>query len=289
MSFSATAKIPQFQPLPLNSRSNGNGNPLFFRSSSRFLGSTLGIRFPSLSSSTRRRRSSTVVAVADDVKDMDNNLKPSSNPNPGLSIFPEILMGKTGLFDLETQFAFYGAYHSNPINIFIHVLFVWPIFFTALMYLYFTPSLYSIPKTLCGFEHGLVLNFGFLFTLICAVSYVAFDKRAGSMAALLCLVCWGGAGFLANSLGYSLTWKVVLAAQLFCWTNQFIGHGVFEKRAPALLDNLAQAFLMAPFFVFLEVLQNLFRYEPYPGFNASVQAKIKEEIKEWKEKKEKLS
>ncbi|XP_022135211.1 uncharacterized endoplasmic reticulum membrane protein C16E8.02 isoform X2 [Momordica charantia] len=198
-------------------------------------------------------------------------------------------MGKTGLFDLETQFAFYGAYHSNPINIFIHVLFVWPIFFTALMYLYFTPSLYSIPKTLCGFEHGLVLNFGFLFTLICAVSYVAFDKRAGSMAALLCLVCWGGAGFLANSLGYSLTWKVVLAAQLFCWTNQFIGHGVFEKRAPALLDNLAQAFLMAPFFVFLEVLQNLFRYEPYPGFNASVQAKIKEEIKEWKEKKEKLS
>lgn len=118
-------------------------------------------------------------------------------------------MGKTGLFDLETQFAFYGAYHSNPINIFIHVLFVWPIFFTALMYLYFTPSLYSIPKTLCGFEHGLVLNFGFLFTLIYAVSYVAFDKRAGSMAALLCLVCWGGASFLANSLGYSLTWKVI--------------------------------------------------------------------------------
>ena len=75
--------------------------------------------------------------------------------------------------------------------------------------------------------------------------------------------------------------KVVLVAQLVCWTMQFIGHGVFEaslchaisldtmyfvitpidlqtlsslqKRAPALLDNLVQAFLMAPFFVLLEV------------------------------------
>ncbi|KAI8023059.1 putative endoplasmic reticulum membrane protein C16E8.02 [Camellia lanceoleosa] len=47
--------------------------------------------------------------------------------------------------------------------------------------------------------------------------------------------------------------EVVLAAQLFCWTGQFIGHGIFEKRAPALLDNLAQAFLMAPYFVFLEL------------------------------------
>ncbi|KAF8400245.1 hypothetical protein HHK36_013542 [Tetracentron sinense] len=48
---------------------------------------------------------------------------------------------------------------------------------------------------------------------------------------------------------------VVLAAQLFCWTGQFIGHGVFEKRALALLDNLSQALLMVPFFVLLEALQ----------------------------------
>ncbi|GAB4860776.1 hypothetical protein Ancab_035939 [Ancistrocladus abbreviatus] len=80
---------------------------------------------------------------------------------------------------------------------------------------------------------------------------------------------------------------VALAAQLFCWTSQFIGHGVFEKRAPALLDNLAQAFLMAPFFVLLEALERFFGYEPYPGFHASVQAKVAAEIKEWKDKKQK--
>ncbi|MFQ6651553.1 hypothetical protein Gotur_023831 [Gossypium turneri] len=64
-------------------------------------------------------------------------------------------------------------------------------------------------------------------------------------------------------------------------------HGMFEKRAPALLDNLVQAFLMAPFFVLLEVLQSLFVSEPYPGFHMRVNAKIKTEIKEWQDKKQK--
>ncbi|KAJ2102975.1 hypothetical protein IW146_008978, partial [Coemansia sp. RSA 922] len=48
--------------------------------------------------------------------------------------------------------------------------------------------------------------------------------------------------------------QIVLGVFVFAWIAQFIGHGVFEKRAPALLDNLVQALVMAPFFVFLEVL-----------------------------------
>ncbi|KAI6683139.1 hypothetical protein NL676_029052 [Syzygium grande] len=48
-------------------------------------------------------------------------------------------MGRKGLFDLEKHFAFYGAYHSNPVNILIHTVSVWPIFFTVLVLLYFTP------------------------------------------------------------------------------------------------------------------------------------------------------
>ncbi|KAJ7956415.1 YGL010w-like protein [Quillaja saponaria] len=194
-------------------------------------------------------------------------------------------MGRTGLFDIEKHFAFYGAYHSNPINILIHTLFVWPIFFTALVILYFTPPLFNSPQF--GFDHGLVFNYGFLLALTYALFYASLDKKAGSLAALLSLFCWVGASILANRLGFSLAWKVVLAAQLFCWTGQFIGHGVFEKRAPALLDNLLQAFLMAPFFVLLEVLQTLFGYEPYTGFHATVKAKIDAELREWQSRKQK--
>ncbi|OIT25353.1 PREDICTED: uncharacterized endoplasmic reticulum membrane protein C16E8.02-like [Nicotiana attenuata] len=191
------------------------------------------------------------------------------------------------IFDLEKQFAFYGAYHSNPVNILIHMVFVWPIFFTGLILFDFTPPLFNLPPIQLCEHSSLVLNFGFLFALVYAMFYVALDKKAGSLAALLCFVCWVSSSMVARQLGFSLAWKVVLAAQLFCWTGQFIGHGVFEKRAPALLDNLTQAFLMAPFFVLLEALQSLFDYEPYPGFHSKVKATIDAEIKEWQEKKQK--
>lgn len=38
------------------------------------------------------------------------------------------------------------------------------------------------------------------------------------------------------------------------WIAQFLGHFVAEKRAPALLDNLIGAVVLAPFFVHLELL-----------------------------------
>ncbi|KAG4184988.1 hypothetical protein ERO13_A09G204400v2 [Gossypium hirsutum] len=199
-------------------------------------------------------------------------------------------MGKPGLLDLENHFAFYGAYHSNPINILIHTLFVWPIFFTSLILFYFTPAFYDLSQSgifPSGINHALVLNYGSAFSIFLGLFYVVLDKKAGSLAALLCLACWVGASFIAAKLGYPLAWKVVLVSQLLCWTGQFLGHGIFEKRAPALLDNLVQALLMAPFFVLLEVLQSLFGYEPYPGFQMRVNAKIKAEIKEWQDKKQK--
>ncbi|XP_034906708.1 2-hydroxy-palmitic acid dioxygenase mpo1 [Populus alba] len=201
-------------------------------------------------------------------------------------------MGKYGLFDLEKHFAFYGAYHSNPINILIHMIFVWPIFFATSLILYFTPPLFNLPQvelSLFGSNDVvLFLNIGFFLVIIYALFYICLDPKAGSLAALFCGFCWVSSCFVASWLGFSLAWKVVLVAQIICWTGQFIGHGVFEKRAPALLDNLVQAFVMAPFFVLLEALQTSFGYEPYPGFHVSVQAKIDAEIKEWKEKKLKL-
>ncbi|KAG5035429.1 hypothetical protein AAZX31_04G152800 [Glycine max] len=187
-----------------------------------------------------------------------------------------------GLLDLEKHFAFYGAYHNNAFNVAIHMLFVWPILFTGQMILYFTPPLLTL-----GFLPSvLLLNWGFFSTLFYALFYVALDYKAGSLAAFLTFFCWVASSFVSSSLGFSLAWKVVLAAQLFCWTGQFIGHGVFEKRAPALLDNLAQAFLMAPFFVLLEVLQFV-GYEPYPGFKTRVKARIDADIKQWQAKKQK--
>jgi len=42
--------------------------------------------------------------------------------------------------------------------------------------------------------------------------------------------------------------------QVISWIAQFIGHGLAEGRAPALLDNIVGALVLAPFFVHLELL-----------------------------------
>ncbi|CAN0896540.1 hypothetical protein LINGRAHAP2_LOCUS18560 [Linum grandiflorum] len=90
-------------------------------------------------------------------------------------------------------------------------------------------------------------------------------NKAGSLASLILLFCLFASSLLGSWLGFSLAWKVVLVAQILCWTGQFIGHGVFEA------------------------LQAFFGYEPYPGFHATVQAKVDAEIREWQEKKKQKS
>ena len=47
--------------------------------------------------------------------------------------------------------------------------------------------------------------------------------------------------------------RYAIYAHIGSWLAQFYGHGVHEKRAPALLDNLMQALVLAPFFVVFEI------------------------------------
>lgn len=63
---------------------------------------------------------------------------------------------------------------------------------------------------------------------------------------------------------------VCFLIQVVAWGVQFIGHGVFERKRPALLDNLLQVFI-APIFVMLEYLFLL-------GFCKDLQQEIKKKI-----------
>jgi len=115
-----------------------------------------------------------------------------------------------GLLDLEKHFAFYGAYHSNPINVAIHILFVWPLLFTALILLYFTPPIFSPSQTVLNLTHPVfVFNLGFVFTIFYAIFYAALDIKSGSFVAVLTFLCWVSSSFIANSLGFELAWKVL--------------------------------------------------------------------------------
>lgn len=56
--------------------------------------------------------------------------------------------------------------------------------------------------------------------------------------------------FLQNEHAMKIAGYAFTAA----WIAQFVGHGKFEGRAPALLDSLFQSLVLAVFFVFMEVL-----------------------------------
>jgi uncharacterized membrane protein YGL010W len=143
--------------------------------------------------------------------------------------------------DLKEQFSFYASYHDNTVNKIIHVFFVWPILLTGLVFYSYT-----------------FLGLGTLiFGVFYAIFYMALDSKAGTVAAALVM----GGVYIAYSMGQMETmqckagacyqWALYIHAG--AWIAQFVGHGIFEGRAPALLDNLSQSFLMAPLFVLLEV------------------------------------
>ena len=66
-----------------------------------------------------------------------------------------------------------------------------------------------------------------------------------------------------------------LAAHIGSWIAQFVGHGKFEGRKPALVDNLFQAFFLAPLFVWLEVL---FMFGYRPDLQQRIEKLVQEDI-----------
>jgi 2-hydroxy fatty acid dioxygenase len=139
-------------------------------------------------------------------------------------------------FSLDRSFRFYGSYHSDPINQWIHIICV-PIIFTTSMEL--------LSRV---FPQLLVL--GILSFYI--VSFIYMHPPAGiAYTPILISQYIIATSFLNNFPSLSLLLFTL------SWISQFIGHGVFEKRAPALLTNLPQSLHAAVFFVWLELLFKL--------------------------------
>ncbi|KAL1302454.1 hypothetical protein AAFC00_002846 [Neodothiora populina] len=152
--------------------------------------------------------------------------------------------------NLEKQLQFYGQYHHNPVNVAIHITCVPTILMTSFLFCTNTPSL-PIPDSLL--ISNLSPNLGTMVALTYATLYILMEPVAGGLLAPLLLGGTAYANHLTSTYGMTANcWALGIFA--FSWIAQFVGHGVFERRAPALLDNLVQALFLAPFFVWLEVL-----------------------------------
>ncbi|ETW05117.1 hypothetical protein H310_04138 [Aphanomyces invadans] len=155
-------------------------------------------------------------------------------------------------FDLEKQVEFYLSYHSNPINKLLHVICIWPILLSAIFLLCSTTPYFDVP-----FQPYVVANTALVGAVIYVVWYIVLDSYAGTLAAsfIVAMYIWSNV-YISHAVATTgeSPWRMALGIHVTAWIIQFIGHGVFEKRAPALLDSWDQAIITAPLFVLLEVL-----------------------------------
>jgi len=179
---------------------------------------------------------------------------------------------------LEKQLAFYGAYHHNPVNIGIHITCVPAILLTSLLLASNSPNV-PLPQWLT--IPNLPVNLGTVSAFLYSGLYVLMEPVAGSMVFPLIM---GGTAYSNHLLGKygSTANKWAGAINVIAWIAQFVGHGKFEGRAPALLDNLVQALFLAPFFVWMEIL---FFLGYRPELKARVDKMVQEQVKKFKDSK----
>lgn len=108
------------------------------------------------------------------------------------------------------------------------------------------------------------------------------EPVAGGILAPLLLAGTAYSNHLTTTYGSSANYWA-LGMFLFSWIAQFIGHGVFEGRAPALLDNLVQALFLAPFFVWMEILFSL-GYRPQ--LKSRVNSAVEKEVAKYRKSKQ---
>ena len=121
-----------------------------------------------------------------------------------------------------------------------------------------SPSLVPLPSWLT--IPNLPPNLGTIFALLYAGLYILMEPVAGGLLAPIIIAATAWSKYLTSTYGMTANyWAAGL--HVVCWVAQFIGHGVFEGRKPALLDNLVQAVFLAPFFVWMEILF-FFGYRP---------------------------
>ena len=147
------------------------------------------------------------------------------------------------MLDFEKEFVQYGKYHHNKINQIIHLLFVPLISWTVLIGL--SPFKLQVYDWTLQASTALVSVYG--------IYYILLEPLTGILYAPFLYGLWYSAGEFHSWDLYGFTpMQVAGVLHLSSWIFQIGGHFLFEKRAPAFMDNLFQAFALAPLFVFCE-------------------------------------
>ncbi|KAH7931280.1 DUF962-domain-containing protein [Leucogyrophana mollusca] len=183
-------------------------------------------------------------------------------------------MSFSALFDVRKQLTFYGSYHSNPVNVFIHIFGVPALLWSALVLITRLPVPSFFPTIHYPINEYLAFDFNAsaVTTVIYLIYYLVLEPVAAILyAPQMVLTLLTATAYSYRSDGI----RNAVVVQVVSWVAQFLGHGLAEGRAPALLDNILGAFVLAPFFVHLELL---FKVGYRPELHKQLQNDIGKEI-----------
>ncbi|KAI8825737.1 uncharacterized protein EV422DRAFT_563568 [Fimicolochytrium jonesii] len=186
-----------------------------------------------------------------------------------------------GIFNFEDQLLQYGQYHHAKLNQLVHFVFVPTILWTVQVWLTQTPTFGE-----WAFTYLWPLNAAFIVTAVYNIYYIVLDPVAGTLYApvLFGLLHYANT-FAAKDQVFDVSPQIAaVAIHASSWIAQFLSHGLIEGRAPALLDNFFQALVLAPFFVWVEML---FTLGYRPQLQERLDSRIKHAIGEWKASKTK--
>ncbi|EJS43711.1 YGL010W [Saccharomyces arboricola H-6] len=158
------------------------------------------------------------------------------------------------LLDLRSQLGFYKFYHHDSKNVLIHSIFVPTILFSSFCMLHRIKIYHDV---------SLTAPLSVLFFVFYCFLYLPTGLLAGIFLLLLNLA-------LTNHKIH-LSFKQELSLFVIGWIFQFVGHGVFEKKKPALFDNLVQSLVLAPYFIMFELLFKL-------GFMPQLKANLEHDL-----------
>ena len=147
---------------------------------------------------------------------------------------------------LRRQLTDYVEYHRDPMNCALHVVGIVILFLGAILPL----SLW--PVTVFGVQ----LNMGVLLAAPVLIYWILLDVAIGlAIAAAAALLLFTGAT-IASHASVTVVWTITVVMIVIGVAMQIIGHQVFERRQPALMDNpthllLGPVFVMAKLFISL--------------------------------------
>ena len=124
----------------------------------------------------------------------------------------------------------YEAHHRAGGNKVCHMVGI-PLIIAGLL------GLAAIPLGRVG---GVPLELSLFIVLIAGGGYLWLDVKLGLVMMVFSFLLYFGARLLP--------WPVSLGMFLMGWVFQFVGHGIYERRSPAFMDNLAHL-LVGPLWV----------------------------------------